>query len=167
MMKRFKIEYIISFLAIVLVFFMLGIFCGRNSVRYERGAVVEAENPASPDTVDSREEQAASVSNGEKTRSETETAADQEESTGEAEDPESGAGPSAADRETDETALIDLNTATAEELEKLPGIGPVLAQRVVDYREEHGSFQTIEEILQVPGIGDGKFDAIQSLITVR
>ncbi|MGB9553591.1 MAG: helix-hairpin-helix domain-containing protein, partial [bacterium] len=62
---------------------------------------------------------------------------------------------------------ININTASASELESLPGIGPVLAQRIVDYRTQKGGFKSIEEIKEVSGIGDKKFEAIKDLITVK
>ena len=49
--------------------------------------------------------------------------------------------------------LVNINTATAEELETVTGIGPVLAQAILDYRAEHGDFQTLDELLEVRGIG--------------
>ncbi|MDE7263021.1 MAG: helix-hairpin-helix domain-containing protein [Oscillospiraceae bacterium] len=49
---------------------------------------------------------------------------------------------------------IDINTAGADELQKLTGIGPALAQRIIDYRTEHGPFQSVEELLEVKGIGE-------------
>jgi competence protein ComEA len=61
---------------------------------------------------------------------------------------------------------INLNTATLEELEWLPGIGPSLAQRIVDYRDSHGTFTSIEQVMNVSGIGPGKFDGIRDLIVV-
>lgn len=67
---------------------------------------------------------------------------------------------------TPSTELININTASATELEALPGIGPTLAQRIVDYRTQHGPFQTIEDIMNVAGIGPAVFDQIQGLITV-
>lgn len=62
--------------------------------------------------------------------------------------------------------LIDINTATVEELETLPGIGPTLAQAIVDYRNEFGPFFAIEDIMFVDGIGPDTFEAIKDLITV-
>ncbi|MDO4314781.1 MAG: helix-hairpin-helix domain-containing protein [Oscillospiraceae bacterium] len=61
---------------------------------------------------------------------------------------------------------LDLNTAAAEELETLPGIGEELARRIVEYRTEHGPFQTVEDIMLVSGIGEGKFAALEGRITV-
>lgn len=61
---------------------------------------------------------------------------------------------------------INVNTASAEELERLPGIGPVLAQAIVDYRAEHGPFGSVDELLQVGGIGSTKLENIRSEITV-
>jgi competence protein ComEA len=62
---------------------------------------------------------------------------------------------------------ININLATAEELTNLPGIGPSYAQRIVDYREEHGPFKTIEDLLNVRGIGDRTFDKIRDRVTVK
>ena len=50
-------------------------------------------------------------------------------------------------------APLDLNAATAAELDALPGIGPVLAARIVEHRRQHGAFRSVEELLSVPGIG--------------
>ena len=63
--------------------------------------------------------------------------------------------------------MTDLNKADKIELDALPGIGPSLAQRIVDYREEHGAFQNIEEIKNVKGIGDAMFEKLRQYITVR
>ena len=62
--------------------------------------------------------------------------------------------------------LIDINNATLEELESLPGIGPTTAQNIIDYRDQNGPFVQIEDIMNVPGIGPSTFDSIQNLITV-
>lgn len=61
---------------------------------------------------------------------------------------------------------ININTATAEELEELPGIGAELARRIVEYRAAHGPFSNPEDIQAVDGIGSGKFEAVKELITV-
>ena len=63
--------------------------------------------------------------------------------------------------------LININTASLEELDALPGIGAVKAQAIIDYRQQHGLFQTIEEIMDVSGIGQSTFDKIKGLITVQ
>lgn len=63
--------------------------------------------------------------------------------------------------------FIDLNEASAQELEVLPGIGPVLAQRIVEYREHHGEFKRLEDLLNVPGIGEYKLKAISDLVRIE
>lgn len=60
--------------------------------------------------------------------------------------------------------LIDINRADATELETLPGVGPVLAARIVDYRESVGGFESIEDLLQVAGIGESILASIRDLI---
>jgi competence protein ComEA len=62
--------------------------------------------------------------------------------------------------------LVAVNRATAAELEALPGVGPVLAGRIVSHRDQHGPFDTAEDLLGVPGIGEAKLAAIRDLITV-
>ncbi len=61
---------------------------------------------------------------------------------------------------------INLNTASAQELEALPGIGPSLAHSIVQYRQLHGEYKKIEDILNVPGIGPKTFERIRALIEV-
>jgi competence protein ComEA len=63
-------------------------------------------------------------------------------------------------------ALVDVNTATPEELETLPGIGEVLAGAIVAYREEHGPFTSVDQLLDVSGIGEVTLEEIRELVTI-
>ena len=62
---------------------------------------------------------------------------------------------------------ININTASQAELESLPYIGPVLAQRIIEYRQANGPFESIEQIIEIYGIGQKTFENIQDLITVN
>lgn len=62
--------------------------------------------------------------------------------------------------------LVNVNTASASQLEALPGIGPVLAGRIIDYRATRGRFESREQLVQVDGIGEATLDKIRDLITV-
>lgn len=64
------------------------------------------------------------------------------------------------------TGLVNLNTASQAELETLPRIGPKLAQRIIEYREQHGGFGSVDELRNVAGIGDATFEAIAPHVTV-
>lgn len=61
---------------------------------------------------------------------------------------------------------LDLNAATAAEFEELPGVGPVLAGRIVDWREQHGPFTEVGQLREVAGIGEKTFQALSELVTV-
>ena len=61
---------------------------------------------------------------------------------------------------------MNVNTAMIDELVALPGIGPVLAQRIITYREEHGPFRSVRDLLNVPGIGDAHMSDLEPLVTV-
>jgi len=62
---------------------------------------------------------------------------------------------------------LDLNRASAVELERLPGVGPALAHRIVQYREQHGPFNDPSELRKVGGIGPKKYDAMRELVTAN
>lgn len=62
------------------------------------------------------------------------------------------------------TAPLDLNTASADQLDALPGVGPTTAQRIVDYRQAHGPFRSVDELEGVPGIGPSKLAQLKGLV---
>lgn len=72
--------------------------------------------------------------------------------------PHDGSGPS------QDGGVLSLNAATASDLESLPGVGPVLAERIVAFREENGGFEVVEDLLQVPGIGEAKLAGMRDLV---
>jgi competence protein ComEA len=62
--------------------------------------------------------------------------------------------------------LINLNTATAEQLDTLPGVGPALAKKIIDWRSVHHRFDSVEKLREVSGIGPAKYDELKALVTV-
>ena len=69
--------------------------------------------------------------------------------------------------EASKTSQININTATIEELDTLPGVGEATANKIVNHRSENGEFKSIEEVKNVNGIGDKKFEEIKNLICVK
>jgi competence ComEA-like helix-hairpin-helix protein len=65
------------------------------------------------------------------------------------------------------SSLININTATPQVLETLPGLGKIIAERIVAYRDQHGPFRRAEHLMMVRGISDRKFRTIRPLIIVR
>ena len=63
--------------------------------------------------------------------------------------------------------VLNLNTATLKELETLPGVGPVLARRIIDFREKKGGFRRVEELLVIPGISERKWKLIKDLVEIK
>ena len=64
------------------------------------------------------------------------------------------------------TGPLALNSATVSELEAPPGVGPITAQKIVEFRDAHGAFRSVDELDAIPGIGPGRLDQLRELVTV-
>ena len=64
-------------------------------------------------------------------------------------------------------SVVNINTAGQAELERLPGIGPSLAKKILDFRQKNGQFKSPNDLMAVPGIGEKKFEQLKNLITVK
>ena len=71
------------------------------------------------------------------------------------------------ERQTKTSEKVNINTATQEELETLVGIGPSIANKIVQYRKENGNFKTVDDIKNVSGIGESKFEKIKDYVCVK
>ena len=69
-------------------------------------------------------------------------------------------------QEQGERKPVDVNKATVEQLQEIPGIGPALAQRIVDFRTEHGSFEKVDDLLNVRGIGTTTLDKLKPYLMI-
>ena len=78
--------------------------------------------------------------------------------------PPSAAGGSGAAGAGTPTGPVHLNTATPEQLDALPGIGPATAQKILDFRDEHGAFTSVEELDAVPGIGPARLEQLREVV---
>ncbi|MCY4088431.1 MAG: ComEA family DNA-binding protein [Actinomycetia bacterium] len=74
--------------------------------------------------------------------------------------------PASAPSAESATGPLALNSATAAELEALPGIGPVTAQKIIEFRQTHGAFRSVEELDAIPGIGPARIEQVRKLVTV-
>ena len=66
-----------------------------------------------------------------------------------------------------EPATVDLNRASAEQLQQLPGVGPAIAKRIVDFRDEHGPIERVDDLLKVRGIGEKSLEKLRRFVTVE
>lgn len=76
------------------------------------------------------------------------------------------AGPDSEAVPAQQDGRVAVNRATPSELQSLPGVGPVLAERIVSYRDENGPFREVEDLLDVPGIGESKLSSLRDLVRV-
>ena len=140
MSERLRKWAILALVVLALVF-SVGFLLGRASVPYPIGAAVShvPETNTKNEKQDAEENEAA-----DSTAAETD-GADQAAPQG----------------------IVNINTADADALQTLPGVGEVLAGRIIEYRELSGGFVTVEQLMEVSGIGQQKFDALRDDITVE
>lgn len=71
------------------------------------------------------------------------------------------------EEETTPSGLININTASAEQMQELPGIGASMAEEIINYREQNGPFESKRDLLKVKGIGQKTYDELKNMITVK
>ena len=143
-MRRRIQDLCIPLLAALLVVFSVGFLIGRNAAQND--TVVQVSRKPSP-------KEAASEALPE---SETQ-----------AQNAGAAAGTESAPMQSAAQEKVNLNTADAAQLQTLPGVGEATARRILEYRELSGGFLTTEQIMEVDGIGEKKFEAMKELITVE
>lgn len=150
-MKNKTACILICLLTAALVFFTCGFFSGRAArgvtIRWEKGepAAVSSESAENTDEDDNSPESAP----------EDETPASSEETT-----------PGEEEQTPHSAGVVNINTAQTGELQTLPGIGEVIAGRIIEYRNANGPFASVEDICNVKGIGQAKFEGMKDLICV-
>lgn len=140
-MKERKIEVVLLVICALFICFTLGFFIGRNTGGHEITVLTERQTDSAPQQTAENETASTDLP---AVTAEQEMAA-----------------------ESPEPAVLNLNAATAEELTTLPGIGPVLAQRIVDFRTENGPFESVEQLTDVEGVGEKKLDAIREYLRIE
>lgn len=146
-MKQIKTEWLLLVLALLFLSFCAGHWLGSRSSQEGLRVITER-------TADTQPASESAQSNTERTS----------DNTAQTDAPADTRGTTAA---TTGSEKLNLNTATLAELKTLPGIGDVLAQRIIDYRDAHGGFASVEELDAVEGIGAKRLDAIRDYITVE
>ena len=141
-LKKTDTRVWIALAAALLVVFSVGFYFGRRSIPYEISAqTARTAEPVPAAAASSGAEASAAASSAEK---------ESQASTGKQAPSEK----------------VNINTADAEALQTLPGIGEVLAGRILDYRKTYGKFSAAEQLMDVEGIGEAKFAAIKDWVTV-
>ena len=161
-LKQWKAERVVSALSVLLAIFAVGFFLGRATRAGSSGEVIvqtQSQEPAQAEALLSR--QSEDTVDSKKPEQEPD-AADSKES---AQALDTAAKPETVSAADDE-GRINLNAADAASLCTLPGIGEKLAGRIIEYRESYGPFHSIEELMDVSGIGEKKFAAVKDLIYV-
>ncbi len=153
-MKLKRIEAVFIALAAAALIFCAGFFTGRGA---RRNVNVRLEEPSQAEEPSAPEEPSVTR---EPSVPDTKTPSQAEETSA----PEDPSVPDASG--STETARININTASAEELMLLPGIGEARARAIIDYREACGGFQSGEELMEVSGIGQKIYDGLKDCITV-
>ena len=162
-MRLRRLEFVVIGITLAFACFMGGFFTGRSWSAVNVTAVAtQADNIQSAGIVVAQSEPPSSgyVLQGD-TQNPTASSMQVPESASQAESQGAAIG---VPKESD--GKININLASQSELMDLPGIGTVLASRIVDYRKQHGDFARIEDIRNVSGIGEKRFEAIENFITV-
>lgn len=132
--------------AALFVVFSLGFFLGRNSIEYDLSADVQKKPEQALEPLEELPE-AEEEPQEEAPQTEEAEALPVQQSSG-------------------EVQLININTATKDELMTLPGVGEVLAERIIAYRQEYGRFVTTQQLTDISGIGEQRYAQLEALVTV-